>query len=93
MKQWITVEPDTENIEITFDKVHNQEAVDIARPFCIEKQSNLTPFRGGPKAACKKLVELAVTRKSQDDGSVMIVQLEHFCMKSNKNGWDEMTEE
>jgi serine/threonine protein phosphatase PrpC len=89
-----------ENIEITSDKVRNQEAVDIARPFCIEKQSNLTTFRGGPNAACKKIVELEITRKSQDDVSVMIVQLRksqddvsvmivqlnNFCMKSYNTG-------
>ena len=92
MKKWITAELDTRKIEITsdckflilasdglWDKVSNQEAVDIARPFCVQKQ----PIGGGPKAACKKLVELAVTRKSQDDVSVMIVQLRHFCMKEN----------
>nr|ABK21709.1 unknown [Picea sitchensis] len=97
MKEWITAEPDTRKIEITsdceflilasdglWDKVTNQEAVDIARPFCVQKQPNLTPFGGGPKAACKKLVEVAVTRKSQDDVSVMIVQLRHFCLKENK---------
>jgi protein phosphatase 1L len=94
MKEWITAEPDTRKIEITsdceflilasdglWDKVSNQEAVDIARPFCVEKQPNLTPLGGGPIAACKKLVEVAVTRKSQDDVSVMIVQLRHFCKK------------
>jgi len=96
MKEWIIAEPDTRKIEITsdceflilasdglWDKVSNQEAVDIARPFCVEKQPNLKPLQGGPIDACKKLVELAVTRKSQDDVSVMIVQLGHFCMKKN----------
>jgi hypothetical protein len=47
----------------------------------MEKQPNLTPLGGGPIAACKKLVEVAVTRKSQDDISVMIIQLGHFCKK------------
>eukprot|EP00253_Pinus_taeda_P029413 PITA_29413 len=92
MKQWITAEPETRKIEITSDceflifasdglwnMVTNQEAVDIARPFCIEKEHNLTPLGGGPMAACKKLVEVALTRKSQDDISVMIVHLRHFC--------------
>ena len=92
MKEWITAEPDTREIEITsdceflilasdglLDYATDQEAVDIARPFCVEKQPNLTLLRGGPIAACKKLIELAVTRKSQDDVSVMIIQLEHFC--------------
>jgi len=59
--------------------VTNQEAVDIVRPFCVEKQPNLTPLGDGPIAACKNLVEVVVTRKSGDDISVMIVQLRHFC--------------
>lgn len=97
MKEWITAEPDTRKIEITsdceflilasdglWDKVSNQEAVDIARPFCVQNQPNLKPLGGGPKAACKKLVELAASRKSQDDVSVMIVQLPHFCIEENK---------
>jgi serine/threonine protein phosphatase PrpC len=94
MKEWITAEPETRKIEITsdceflilasdglWDIVSNQEAVDIARPFCVEKQPNLTPLGGGPIAACKKLVEVAVSRKSNDDISVMIIQLRHFCKK------------
>eukprot|EP00253_Pinus_taeda_P023858 PITA_23858 len=96
MKEWITAEPDTRKIEITsdceflilasdglWDKVSNQEAVDITRPFCVEKQPDLAPLRGGLIAACKKLVEVAVTRKSQDDVSVMIIQLPHFCKNEN----------
>jgi serine/threonine protein phosphatase PrpC len=96
MKEWISAEPDTRKIEITsdceflilasdglWDKVSNQEAVDIARPFCVEKQPDLAPLGGGLTAACKKLVALAVTRKSHDDVSVMIVQLGHFCKKEN----------
>jgi len=94
MKEWLTAEPDTRMIEITsdceflilasdglWDKVSNQEAVDIARPFCVEKQPDLTALGGGLIAACKELVKLAITRKSQDDVSVMIVQLGHFCKK------------
>lgn len=97
MKEWITAEPDSRKIEITseceflilasdglWDKVSNQEAVDIARPFCVEKQPNLTPLRGGPKAACIKLAEVAASRKSQDDVTVMIVQLPHFSIKENE---------
>jgi serine/threonine protein phosphatase PrpC len=96
MKQWLTAEPDTRKIEITsdceflilasegvWDKVSNQEAVDIARPFCVEKQPDLTSSGEGLIAACKKLVALAVARKSQDDVSVMIVQLRHYCKKEN----------
>jgi len=84
-RQWLTAEPDTRIIQITsddeflilatdglWDKVTNQEAVDIARPFCIQS------LPGGPVAACEKLVELAVDRQSPDDITVMIVQLHHF---------------
>lgn len=96
MKEWITAEPDSRKIEITsdceflilasdglWDKVSNQEAVEIARPFCVDRQPNLKPVGAGPIDACKKLVELAVTRKSQDDVSVMIIQLRRFCKKED----------
>ncbi|GLJ08234.1 hypothetical protein SUGI_0084590 [Cryptomeria japonica] len=51
LKQWVSSEPDTRKLPITSDcefmilasdglweKVNNQEAVDIARPFCIEEK-------------------------------------------------------
>ncbi|KAG6401661.1 hypothetical protein SASPL_138525 [Salvia splendens] len=86
LKQWITAEPETKVIRLEpdheflvlasdglWDKVNNQEAVDIARPLCIgvEKPQVL--------AACRKLVDLAVSRGSVDDISVMIVNLGGFC--------------
>lgn len=54
-------------------QVNNQEAVDIARPLCIgmEKPQVL--------AACRKLVDLAVSRGAVDDISVMVVNLGGFC--------------
>ena len=66
-----------------WDKVTNQEVMDISRPLYVEKLPNLTPLGGGPLAACKTLIDLTVTRKSQDDISVMIVQLGHFCRKED----------
>ncbi|KAE8687288.1 putative protein phosphatase 2C 25 [Hibiscus syriacus] len=82
LKQWVISEPETKIIGIEseceflilasdglWDKVSNQEAVDIARPSClgISKQNAL--------GACKKLVDLSVSRGSSDDVSVMLVQL------------------
>lgn len=53
-------------------QVTNQEAVDIARPLCtgINKTQ--------PLAACKKLVDLSVSRGSLDDVSVMVIQLPQY---------------
>ncbi|XP_012442814.2 probable protein phosphatase 2C 25 [Gossypium raimondii] len=85
LKQWVIAEPETKIITIKpeyeflilasdglWDKVSNQEAVDIARPSCvgINKQN--------PLSACKKLVNLSVSRGSSDDISVMLVQLGQF---------------
>ncbi|XP_071687839.1 probable protein phosphatase 2C 25 [Rutidosis leptorrhynchoides] len=86
MKQWITAEPETKILNITpefeflilasdglWDKVSNQEAVDLARPFCASND------KLEAVSACKKLVELSASRGSVDDTSVMIVQLGRFC--------------
>ncbi|MBA0636784.1 hypothetical protein Godav_025132, partial [Gossypium davidsonii] len=85
LKQWVISEPETKIIGIKpeceflilasdglWDKVSNQEAVDIARPSClgINKVNRL--------GACKKLVELSVSRGSSDDVSVMLVQLGRY---------------
>ncbi|KAK9069102.1 hypothetical protein SSX86_013218 [Deinandra increscens subsp. villosa] len=85
LKQWITAEPETKVIKIMpefeflimasdglWEKVSNQEAVDLARPFCESNDKSETI------SACKKLVELSASRGSVDDTSVMIVQLGHF---------------
>ncbi|KAL8042000.1 hypothetical protein ABFX02_09G021700 [Erythranthe guttata] len=86
LKQWISAEPETKVLKLEpefeflllasdglWDKVSNQEAVDIARGFCkgIEKPQ--------PLLACRKLVELSVSRGASDDISVMLIQLEKFC--------------
>ncbi|XP_057804554.1 probable protein phosphatase 2C 25 [Salvia miltiorrhiza] len=86
LKQWITAEPETRVIKLEpdheflilasdglWDKVNDQEAVDIARPLCIGVE------KPQPLAACRKLVDLSVSRGSADDISVMIVHLDRFC--------------
>ncbi|XP_061356478.1 probable protein phosphatase 2C 25 [Gastrolobium bilobum] len=85
LKQWVIAEPETKVLRIEhqhellilasdglWDKVSNQEAVDIARPFCVGSN------RQQPLLACKKLVELSVSRGSVDDISVMIIKLQNY---------------
>ncbi|XVE79826.1 hypothetical protein DITRI_Ditri14bG0087600 [Diplodiscus trichospermus] len=85
LKQWVIAEPETKIISIKpeceflilasdglWDKVSNQEAVDIARPSCIGIN------KPDPLCACKKLVDLSVSRGSCDDISVMLIQLGHY---------------
>lgn len=86
LKQWITAEPESQLLKIVpefeflilasdglWDKVSNQEAIDLARPFCVGND------KLEPVFACKKLVELSTSRGSVDDASVMIIQLGRFC--------------
>ncbi|KAL0740819.1 hypothetical protein Bca4012_082332 [Brassica carinata] len=85
LKKWVIAEPETKTLRIDeeheflilasdglWDKVSNQEAVDIARPFCLgtEKKTLLS--------ACKKLVDLSASRGSSDDISVMLIPLRQF---------------
>ncbi|CAL5424605.1 unnamed protein product [Camellia sinensis] len=86
LKQWVTAEPETKILRIEpdleflilasdglWDKVSNQEAVDIARPLCIggiQKPELLL--------ACRKLATLSISRGSTDDVSVMLIQLGRF---------------
>ncbi|KAL3655377.1 hypothetical protein CASFOL_001163 [Castilleja foliolosa] len=85
LKQWVTAEPETKIIKLEqeheflllasdglWDKVSNQEAIDIARPLCIHIDNPQ------PLTACRKLVDLSVSRGSTDDISVMLIQLESF---------------
>ncbi|CAI8596909.1 unnamed protein product [Vicia faba] len=85
MKQWVIAEPETKVLRIEphhdllilasdglWDKVSNQEAVDMARPFCAGNNKQ------GPLQACKKLVELSASRGSIDDTSVMIIKLQKY---------------
>ncbi|KAM5556707.1 putative protein phosphatase 2C 25 [Rosa sericea] len=85
LKQWVIAEPETQVLKINpeceflmlasdglWDKVTNQEAVDIVRPLCvgIDKPELFS--------ACKRLVDLSISRGSMDDTSVMIIQLGRF---------------
>ncbi|KAE8656868.1 putative protein phosphatase 2C 25 [Hibiscus syriacus] len=85
LKQWVIAEPETKIVSIKpdyeflilasdglWDKVSNQEAVDIARPSCVGIN------KPNPLNACKKLVNLSVSRGSSDDISVMLVQLGQY---------------
>ncbi|XP_058110294.1 putative protein phosphatase 2C 53 isoform X1 [Magnolia sinica] len=85
LKQWVTAEPETKILRIKpdceflilasdglWDKVSNQEAVDIARSGCL-KTDEVSML-----SACKNLVDLSVLRGSIDDVSVVIIQLGHF---------------
>lgn len=85
LKKWVVAEPETKVCKILPDceflilasdglwnKVSNQEAVDLARPLCVGVD------KPNPFSACKKLVELSSWRGSFDDISVMIIQLNQF---------------
>ncbi|KAE8658749.1 putative protein phosphatase 2C 25 [Hibiscus syriacus] len=85
LKQWVIAEPETKIISIKpdyeflilasdglWDKVSNQEAVDIARPSCVGINNP------NPLNACKKLVNLSVSRGSSDDISVLLIQLGQY---------------
>ncbi|CAN7115239.1 unnamed protein product [Brassica rapa subsp. narinosa] len=85
LKKWVIAEPETKTLRIEqdheflilasdglWDKVSNQEAVDIARPFCLGTEEK--PLLLG----CKKLVDLSASRGSLDDISVMLIPLDQF---------------
>ncbi|EOA26376.1 hypothetical protein CARUB_v10023353mg [Capsella rubella] len=85
LKKWVIAEPETKISRIEqdheflilasdglWDKVSNQEAVDIARPLCLGTEEPLL------LAACKKLVDLSASRGSSDDISVMLIPLHQF---------------
>ncbi|OAP10894.1 hypothetical protein AXX17_AT2G26100 [Arabidopsis thaliana] len=85
LKKWVIAEPETKISRIEhdheflilasdglWDKVSNQEAVDIARPLCLGTEKPLL------LAACKKLVDLSASRGSSDDISVMLIPLRQF---------------
>lgn len=86
LKQWVTAEPETRIVKLDreyeflllasdglWDKVSNQEAVDVTRPLCVntEKPQLLS--------ACRKLIDLSISRGSTDDISVMLIQLGRFA--------------
>ncbi|XP_016496513.1 putative protein phosphatase 2C 53 [Nicotiana tabacum] len=85
LKRWVIAEPETKILTIEpeceflilasdglWEKVTNQEAVEVARPLCIGVD-NVQRL-----SACKKLIDLAVMRGSSDDISAMIIQLSQF---------------
>ncbi|XAR71916.1 Phosphoprotein phosphatase [Bertholletia excelsa] len=85
LKQWVVAEPETKILRITpaceflilasdglWEKVSNEEAVDLVRPFCVGVD------KPDPFSACKKLANLSVSRGAADDISVMVIQLAHF---------------
>ncbi|KAJ6432494.1 hypothetical protein OIU84_019685 [Salix udensis] len=73
----LKIKPECEFLILASDglwnKVTNQEAVDVAHPMCtgVDKPD--------PFSACKKLAELSLERGSVDDTSVMIIQLDRFA--------------
>ncbi|CAN0904001.1 Probable protein phosphatase 2C 2 [Linum grandiflorum] len=82
LKQWVTPEPETRILDIQpndeflilasdglWDKVSNQEAVNIAVADLKQQQ---------PLVACKKLVELSISKGSNDDITVMIIELGRY---------------
>ncbi|PKA54569.1 putative protein phosphatase 2C 77 [Apostasia shenzhenica] len=79
LKEWIISEPETRRLHLTpecdflilasdglWDKVGNQEAVDI-----VKRQGNL-------KHSCNDLVEISNNRGNRDDITVMVVDLQNF---------------
>ncbi|XP_051142404.1 probable protein phosphatase 2C 25 [Andrographis paniculata] len=85
LKQWVIAEPTTKVFKIRpeceflilasdglWDNVGNQEAVDVVRSHCVDVD------RPEPFSACKKLMDLALTRGSLDDISIMVIQLTQF---------------
>ncbi|KAL6529676.1 hypothetical protein OROGR_015299 [Orobanche gracilis] len=85
LKQWVTAEPETKVLKLEpeheflllasdglWDKVSNQEAIDVARPLCVNID------KPKPLSACRKLVDLSVSRGSTYDISVMLIQLGRF---------------
>ncbi|KAK7301722.1 hypothetical protein RJT34_12594 [Clitoria ternatea] len=87
LKQWVIAEPETRLLSIQpqhdllilasdglWEKVSNQEAVDIARPLCVGNDNR----QQQSLVACKTLVDLSVSRGSVDDISVMIIQLQNY---------------
>ncbi|GLT26854.1 hypothetical protein SLA2020_171920 [Shorea laevis] len=90
LKKWVIAEPDTKILRIKpdheflilasdglWEKVSNQEAVDIARSLCISVD------KPEPLQACKKLADLAVSRGTSDDVSVMLIQLGGYVLSSD----------
>ncbi|XP_020588016.1 probable protein phosphatase 2C 77 [Phalaenopsis equestris] len=80
LKEWIISEPETRRLQLTqdceflimasdglWDKVSNQEAVDVVMK------------KGNSMQTCKELVEISCNRGNRDDITVMVVDLQTFC--------------
>ncbi|CAG7874098.1 unnamed protein product [Brassica rapa] len=85
LKEWVIAEPETITLRIKpefeflilasdglWDKVTNQEAVDVVRPYCVGVENPKT------LSACNKLAELSCKRGCLDDISLIIIQLQQF---------------
>ncbi|CAN8317497.1 unnamed protein product [Cochlearia groenlandica] len=85
LKEWVIAEPETTTLKIKpefeflilasdglWDKVTNQEAVDLVRPYFVGVENPKTLY------ACKKLAELSCKRGCLDDISLIIIQLQSF---------------
>ncbi|GJN08179.1 hypothetical protein PR202_ga26072 [Eleusine coracana subsp. coracana] len=85
LKQWVVADPDSRTLLVDqrceflilasdglWDKIDNQEAVDLARPLYTSND------KASRMAACKRLVETSISRGSTDDISVVIIQLQNF---------------
>ncbi|CAD6210746.1 unnamed protein product [Miscanthus lutarioriparius] len=85
LKQWVVADPETRTLLVDqqceflilasdglWDKIDNQEAVDLARPLCINND------KASRMAACRMLTETSISRGSTDDISVVILQLQKF---------------
>ncbi|KAK1284245.1 putative protein phosphatase 2C 2 [Acorus calamus] len=86
LKQWVIAEPETTILRIKpeteflilasdglWEKVSNQEVVDVVKPFCMKSSGTSSLL-----SACRKLTDLSRSRGSVDDITVMVIQLEHF---------------
>ncbi|CAG7880899.1 unnamed protein product, partial [Brassica rapa] len=93
LKEWVIAEPETKTLRIKpefeflilasdglWDKVTNQEAVDVVRPYCVDVENPKT------LSACQKLVELSCKRGSLDDISLIIIQLQKFMANKGRDG-------
>ncbi|MCL7029769.1 hypothetical protein MKW94_024586 [Papaver nudicaule] len=85
LKQWVIADPETKIFRLESDceflilasdglweKVSNDEAVDVVRTLCFD--SNRRPLL----TACKKIADMAVSRGSADDITVMLIKLGNF---------------
>ncbi|KAL6896810.1 hypothetical protein ACP4OV_007382 [Aristida adscensionis] len=91
LKPWVAAEPETAALPVDaeceflvlasdglWDKVDDQEAVDVARPLCGDGGAGRCKSSRQLAAACRRLVELAASRGSTDDISVLVIQMHRF---------------